>query len=120
MRFYGTCKAKLFICHGIVGYEKEHDAVREEEKIIANPPLRQKLSGWVDILRVSICAWNKSRRIREEYWYRETAYAGNAQAMQRLIKIYENGECDVSQDEEKAAYWRKQVEYWRRKKEGLF
>ena len=65
------------------------------------------------------CAWNKSRRLREEYWYREAAYAGNAQAMQRLIKIYENGECGILQDEEKAAYWREQVEYWKRKREGL-
>lgn len=30
------------------------------------------------------CAWNKSRRLREEYWYREAAYAGNAQAMRKL------------------------------------
>ncbi len=66
------------------------------------------------------CAWNKSRRIREEYWYSEAAFAGNAQAMQRLIKIYENGECDALQDEKEAAYWREQLEFWARKREILF
>ena len=63
------------------------------------------------------CAWNKSRRLREEYWYREGAYAGNVKAMQRLIKMYENGECDVLKDDNEAAYWREQVEFWKRKRE---
>ena len=65
------------------------------------------------------CAWNKSRRLREEYWYREAAFAGHVKAMQRLIKMYENGECDVLQDDNEAAYWREQVEFWKRKREGL-
>ncbi len=63
------------------------------------------------------CAWNKSRRLREEYWYREAAFAGHVKAMQRLIKMYENGECDVLQDDNEAAYWREQVEFWKRKRE---
>lgn len=56
------------------------------------------------------CAWNKSRRLREEYWYREAAYAGNAQAMQRLIKLYKNGECGVLKNDAEAVYWLEQAE----------
>lgn len=55
------------------------------------------------------CDWNKSRRIREEYWYREAAFAGNVKAMQWLIKMYENGECGVRKDDAEAVYWSEQV-----------
>lgn len=56
------------------------------------------------------CAWNKSRRLREEYWYREAAYAGNTQAMHRLIQLYKNGECGVQKDDAEAEYWSEQVD----------
>lgn len=56
------------------------------------------------------CTWNKSRRIREEYWYREAAFAGNVKAMQRLIKLYKNGECGVRKDDAEAEYWLEQAE----------
>lgn len=65
------------------------------------------------------CKWNTSRIFCAKTWYTDAAYGGNVRAMQRLVKMYENGECDVSQDEEKAAYWRGQVDYWKRKREGL-
>lgn len=65
------------------------------------------------------CKWNMSRIFCAKTRYTDAAYAGNIRAMQRLVKMYANGECDVSQDEEKAAYWREQVECWKRKMEGM-
>lgn len=38
--------------------------------------------------------------------------------MQRLIKIYENGECDVLQDIKEVAFWHEQLEYRKRKRES--
>ena len=55
------------------------------------------------------CEWNTSRTFRAETWYRDAAFAGNIQAMRRLVRIYKYGECDVEKDENKATYWLERV-----------
>jgi len=47
------------------------------------------------------------------YWYKKGAEAGDIHAIDRMIRIYENGELKEKMDQEKASEWHKKATHAR-------